>query len=120
MQLGSKDNCSSSRNVVGDSGSSDGYNIDDDDSGNSDSSNEDDSDSKNDDDKDYLRWFSCWRQIRLLLHLPLATDNNLEQLEELYHLLVGLEYYGYRLVYSRPLPGHTYTHYNLDRILAIK
>ncbi|KAK4316391.1 hypothetical protein Pmani_012441 [Petrolisthes manimaculis] len=64
--------------------------------------------------------YNTFKQIRLLLHLPLATDDNLGHLEELYRLLVGLEYYGYHLVYSRPIPGYTYNHYTFDRVIATK
>lgn len=60
------------------------------------------------------------KQLRLLLHLPLANDQNLDKLNEMYRLLLGLEYYGYTLLYSRPIPGTIYFHYNLDRNLASK
>ncbi|XP_042206167.1 uncharacterized protein LOC121855339 [Homarus americanus] len=60
------------------------------------------------------------KQIRLLLHLPMATDEYLTYLDDAYRLLLGLEYYGYHLLYSRPIPGTTYVHYNLDRVVATK
>ncbi|KAK7078236.1 hypothetical protein SK128_025463 [Halocaridina rubra] len=60
------------------------------------------------------------KQIRLLLHLPLANDDNIEILQQQYRLLLGLEYYGYSLLYSRPINGTFYFHYNLDRDVATK
>ncbi|XP_069191384.1 probable methyltransferase-like protein 24 [Procambarus clarkii] len=60
------------------------------------------------------------KQIRLLLHLPLATDEHLSSLDDKYRLLLGLEYYGYRLLHSRVIPGTTYLHFNLDRVVATK
>ncbi|MPC86056.1 hypothetical protein E2C01_080868 [Portunus trituberculatus] len=38
----------------------------------------------------------------------------------MYHLLLGLEYYGYRLVHSRPIPGSTYSIHNLQIQVATK
>ncbi|XP_045110753.1 methyltransferase-like protein 24 [Portunus trituberculatus] len=64
--------------------------------------------------------FTHIKQIRLLLHLPYATDDHFKDLEGMYHLLLGLEYYGYRLVHSRPIPGSTYSIHNLQIQVATK
>lgn len=60
------------------------------------------------------------KQIRMLLHLPLAKDENLSALDDMYRLLLGLEYHGYRLLYSRLIPGTSYVHYNMDRVVGTK
>ncbi|XP_068200494.1 uncharacterized protein [Palaemon carinicauda] len=60
------------------------------------------------------------KQLRLLLHLPLGNDDSISELLEKYKLLLGLEYYGYKLLYSRPIPGTTYFHLNLDKEVATK
>ncbi|XP_064117470.1 uncharacterized protein LOC135222949 [Macrobrachium nipponense] len=60
------------------------------------------------------------KQLRLLLHLPIANDDNISDLLEKYRLLLGLEYYGYKLLYSRPIPGTLYYHLNLDMEVATK
>lgn len=51
-------------------------------------------------------------QIRLLIHLPMATDEKIAELFQLYQVLLGLEYHGYKLVHSRPVPGTNYFIYN--------
>ncbi|KAK8393013.1 hypothetical protein O3P69_013211 [Scylla paramamosain] len=71
----------------------------------------------------YLSGYEAYthvKQIRLLLHLPYATDDHFKDLESLYHLLLGLEYYGYRLVHSRPIPDSIYIIHNLQRHVATK
>ncbi|ROT65670.1 hypothetical protein C7M84_016351 [Penaeus vannamei] len=60
------------------------------------------------------------KQVRLLLHLPPANDENLQTLTEMYRMLIGLEYYGYKLVYSRPLPDTQYYHAYFERELYTK
>ncbi|CAL4152379.1 unnamed protein product [Meganyctiphanes norvegica] len=60
------------------------------------------------------------KQIRLLVHLPLATIDAVHELEEIYKLFMGMPYYGYHIVYSRPIPGTTYTHATFGRDFASK
>ncbi|XP_037783626.1 uncharacterized protein LOC119579814 [Penaeus monodon] len=67
----------------------------------------------------YQAYFNV-KQVRLLLHLPPATDENLQRLNEMYRMLIGLEYYGFKLVYSRPLPDTQYYHAYFERHLYTK
>ncbi|XP_042890921.1 methyltransferase-like protein 24 [Penaeus japonicus] len=67
----------------------------------------------------YQAYFNV-KQVRLLLHLPPATDGNLQQLVDMYRMLIGLEYYDFKLVYTRPIPDTQYYHAYFERYLYTK
>ncbi|XP_076031859.1 uncharacterized protein LOC143019761 [Oratosquilla oratoria] len=61
------------------------------------------------------------KQIRLLIHLPpIVGDTVFPFFKEKYQLLIGLEYYGFKVMFSRPVPNSTYYHEDMKMTLATK